>query len=389
MALANIFGYAYTIEMETSPQVTASIQGSLLRVSVGGSWNMDTAWPPEAATSIEALKNQSIKQLCLVSDKLEAWDSSLLVFLVQMTKAANDRQINTQNQLPDGLERLLKLAFAVPAKAGSDRKTENLSFVQSVGQAAIDLPPRVTDFLNFVGDVTLGLGRLMVGRSQMRPQDMLSAMHECGVQALPIISITSMLFGLILAFVGAVQLTQFGAQIYVAGLVGIGMLRVMGAVMVGVVMAGRVGAAYAALIGTMQVNEEVDALATLGISPVDFLVIPRVVALTAMIPLLTLYADLMGVVGGYLVATTMLKISPMEYINATMQMVPYKHVFIGLSYGTIFGVIIAITGCYQGMRCGRSAQAVGMATTTAVVHAIVGIIVATAVITVICNVLDI
>ena len=223
----------------------------------------------------------------------------------------------------------------------------------------------------------------------MRPQDLLAAMQECGVQALPIISITSMLFGLILAFVGAVQLTQFGAQIYVAGLVGIGMLRVMGAVMVGVVMAGRVGAAYAALIGTMQVNEEVDALATLGIAPVDFLVLPRVVALTAMIPLLTLYADLMGVVGGYIVATTMLNINPMEYINATMQMVPYKHVFIGLAYGTVFGVIIAMTGCYQGMRCGRSAQAVGLATTTAVVHAIVGIIVATAVITVICNVLDI
>ncbi|MDD4701819.1 MAG: ABC transporter permease [Desulfovibrio sp.] len=350
---------------------------------------MDTAWPPEAATSIEALKNQNIKQLCLESDTLETWDSSLLVFLVQLTKEANERQIPLENKLPEGLERLLKLAFAVPAKAGSDRKTEKLNFVQQVGQAAIALPPRMADFLNFVGDVTLGLGRLMVGRSQMRPQDLLGAMHECGVQALPIISITSMLFGLILAFVGAVQLTQFGAQIYVAGLVGIGMLRVMGAVMVGVVMAGRVGAAYAALIGTMQVNEEVDALATLGISPIDFLVLPRVVALTAMIPLLTLYADLMGVVGGYIVGTTMLSISPMEYVNATMQMVPYKHVFIGLTYGTVFGVIIAITGCYQGMRCGRSAQAVGLATTTAVVHAIVGIIVATAVITVICNVLDI
>ncbi|WP_291441164.1 ABC transporter permease [Desulfovibrio sp.] len=375
--------------METSPQVTASVQGPLLRVSVGGSWNIDTDWPPEARTALESLTNQNIREVRLESDNLGAWDSSLLVFLVQLVQTANERKASLQTSLPDGLERLLKLAFAVPAKAGSDRKKENLSFVQRVGQAAIDLPPRVADFLNFVGDVTLAVGRLFVGRTQMRPQDLLAAMQECGVQALPIISITSMLFGLILAFVGAVQLTQFGAQIYVAGLVGIGMLRVMGAVMVGVVMAGRVGAAYAALIGTMQVNEEVDALATLGIAPVDFLVLPRVVALTAMIPLLTLYADLMGVVGGYIVATTMLNISPMEYINATMQMVPYKHVFIGLAYGTVFGVIIALTGCYQGMRCGRSAQAVGLATTTAVVHAIVGIIVATAVITVICNVLDI
>ncbi len=369
--------------------MTASIQGPLLRVSVGGSWNINMAWPPEAKAALEKLANQNVQEVRLESDNLGPWDSSLLVFLVQLMQAANERKASLHTNLPDGLERLLKLAFAVPAKAGSDRQKADLNFVQRVGQRAIDLPPRVADFLDFVGDVTLAVGRLFVGRTQMRTQDLLAAMQECGVQALPIISITSMLFGLILAFVGAVQLTQFGAQIYVAGLVGIGMLRVMGAVMVGVVMAGRVGAAYAALIGTMQVNEEVDALATLGIAPVDFLVLPRVVALTAMIPLLTLYADLMGVVGGYIVATTMLKINPMEYINATMQMVPYKHVFIGLAYGTVFGVIIAITGCYQGMRCGRSAQAVGLATTTAVVHAIVGIIVATAIITVICNVLDI
>ena len=375
--------------METSPQVTASIQGQLLRVSVGGRWNINTAWPPEAKAALENLANQNIREVRLESDNLGPWDSSLLVFLVQLIQTANERKASLHTSLPDGLERLLKLAFAVPAKAGSDRQKTALNFVQRVGQRAIDLPPRVTDFLDFVGDVTLAVGRLFAGRTQMRTQDLLAAMQECGVQALPIISITSMLFGLILAFVGAVQLTQFGAQIYVAGLVGIGMLRVLGAVMVGVVMAGRVGAAYAALIGTMQVNEEVDALATLGIAPVDFLVLPRVVALTAMIPLLTLYADLMGVAGGYIVGTTMLKINPMEYINATIQMVPYKHVFIGLAYGTIFGIIIAITGCYQGMRCGRSAQAVGLATTTAVVQSIVGIIIATAVITIICNVLGI
>ncbi len=369
--------------------MTASIQGQLLRVSVGGRWNINTAWPPEAKAALENLASQNIREVRLESDNLGPWDSSLLVFLVQLIQTANERKASLHTSLPDGLERLLKLAFAVPAKAGSDRQKTALNFVQRVGQRAIDLPPRVTDFLDFVGDVTLAVGRLFAGRTQMRTQDLLAAMQECGVQALPIISITSMLFGLILAFVGAVQLTQFGAQIYVAGLVGIGMLRVLGAVMVGVVMAGRVGAAYAALIGTMQVNEEVDALATLGIAPVDFLVLPRVVALTAMIPLLTLYADLMGVAGGYIVGTTMLKINPMEYINATIQMVPYKHVFIGLAYGTIFGIIIAITGCYQGMRCGRSAQAVGLATTTAVVHAIVGIIVATAIITVICNVVGI
>lgn len=375
--------------METSPQVTASAQGPLWLVSVGGRWNMEEPWPEETDAALAGIADQRVRELRLEAKDLGRWDTSLLVFLVQMVKAARARKLDVDLALPEGLERLLHMAFAVPAQEGAARKKSDATFLSGLGDAALSLPPTVGDFLSFCGEVTLSIWRLFLGRSKMRSQDFVAAMYECGVQALPIISVTSMLFGLILAFVGAVQLTQFGAQIYVAGLVGIGMLRVMGAVMVGVVMSGRVGAAYAALIGTMQVNEEVDALATLGISPVDFLVLPRVLALTAMVPLLTLYADLMGVLGGYLVGVMMLDLNPMEYFNATTQMVPFKHVLIGLVYGTVFGVVIAVAGCYQGMRCGRSAQAVGQATTTAVVHSIVGIIVATAAITVICNVLGV
>ena len=369
--------------------MTVSVQGPLLRVSVGGRWNFDEPWPSEAATALASVADQRIREVCLESDNLGQWDSTLLVFLVQMVKAARARQLPLRTKLPEGIERLIKLAFAVPAKEGSARSKETLGFVTRVGESVLGLRPKIEDFLNFLGEVVLSIWRLFLGRAKMRPMDLFAAMHECGVAALPIISLTSLLFGLILAFVGAVQLTQFGAQIYVAGLVGIGMLRVMGAIMVGVVMSGRVGAAYAALIGTMQVNEEVDALSTLGISPHDFLVLPRVLALMAMIPLLTLYADLMGIIGGFLVGTAMLHLNPMEYINATIQMVPFKHLIIGLVYGTVFGAIVAVAGCYQGIRCGRSAQAVGQATTTAVVQAIVGIIVATAIITIICNVLEV
>lgn len=350
---------------------------------------MEEPWPEEADHALSGVADQRIRELRLVSDDLGQWDTSLLVFLVEMVKAARERKLNVHTELPEGLERLLHMAFAVPAQEGADRRTHDAGLLERTGEGLLSLPPKIADFFSFVGEVTLSVWRLFLGRANMRSQDFVAAMHECGVQALPIISLTSLLFGLILAFVGAVQLTQFGAQIYVAGLVGIGMLRVMGAVMVGVVMSGRVGAAYAALIGTMQVNEEVDALSTLGISPIDFLVLPRVLALTAMIPLLTLYADIMGVAGGYLVGTMMLGLNPMEYLNATIQMVPFKHVLIGLIYGTVFGIIVAVAGCYQGMRCGRSAQAVGQATTTAVVHSIVGIIVATALITIICNVLDV
>lgn len=375
--------------METSPQVSLNRNGERLEVSVSGSWAINTPWPPQCAEALRLVQDGRIRQLHLAAARLEHWDSSLLVFLVQLHKAARATRAGISQDLPEGLTRLLQLAFAIPAQAGAARSGRRQGLLARVGGAIMELPPRCADFLDFLGDVVLAIWRLILGRAGMRMQDFVEAMYECGVRALPIISITSLLFGLILAFVGAVQLTQFGAQIYVAGLVGIGMLRVMGAVMVGVVMSGRVGAAYAAMIGTMQVNEEVDALTTLGVSPVDFLVLPRMLALMFMVPLLTVYADLMGILGGYVVGVTMLGLSSAEYLNATMQMVSFVHGLIGIAYGTVFGIIIALAGCYQGIRCGRSAQAVGLATTTAVVQSIVGIIIATAVITVICNVLGI
>lgn len=379
----------YTTCMDTAPQVTASASGSIFLVSVGGEWTLDTPWPNSATAAIDQLAGSAVEELQLKAKNLGKWDSSLLVFLVQLVDKAKSRKLKIELDLPDGISRLIHMAFAVPARKGAERALASSSFLAEVGSATLNIWPRLTDFLNFLGDVALSLGRLFRGKSRMRGRDLVSAMFECGVLSLPIISLVSMLFGLILAFVGAVQLTQFGAQIYVAGLVGIGMLRVMGAVMVGVVMSGRVGAAYAALIGTMQVNEEVDALAVLGISPIDFLVTPRVLALTLMVPVLTIYADLMGLIGGYLVGTLMLDLNPLEYMHATQQMVPYRQMLIGLVYGAVFGVVIALAGCYQGMRCGRSAMAVGQTTTRAVVASIVGIIVMTAIITVICNVLNI
>ena len=198
---------------------------------------MEEPWPEEADAALAGIADQRVRELRLEANGLGRWDTSLLVFLVQMVKAARARKLDVDLALPEGLERLLHMAFAVPAQEGAARKKSDATFLSGLGDAALSLPPTVGDFLSFCGEVTLSIWRLFLGRSKMRSQDFVAAMYECGVQALPIISVTSMLFGLILAFVGAVQLTQFGAQIYVAGLVGIGMLRVMGAVMVGVIAA--------------------------------------------------------------------------------------------------------------------------------------------------------
>jgi phospholipid/cholesterol/gamma-HCH transport system permease protein len=243
--------------------------------------------------------------------------------------------------------------------------------------------------LRSVGDAAIAFSKFLMGKANFRRSDLIHLLQECGAQALPIVSLISVLLGLILAFVGAIQLQMFGAQIFVADVVGIGMVRIMGAVMTGIIMSGRTGAAFAAQIGTMKVNEEIDALQTLGISPMEFLVLPRMVALIVMMPLLCLYADLMGIVGGMIVGLGMLDLGLTEYLLRTREAVKLTYVWIGLFHSAVFGVLVALSGCLRGIQCGRSASAVGEATTSAVVTSIVAMILATAVITFVCQVLGI
>jgi phospholipid/cholesterol/gamma-HCH transport system permease protein len=378
--------------MEHGPLVSFTRDESGLRIHVGGRWRMGNALPPVDGELREALDTGEAKKVHCVLRGLESWDTSLLAFLVRVENAARAHAVPVSYEgLPSGLRRLLDMVFSsAHLPAGDGRKaTERDGFLVRLGALLLAAPEKLGAPLRFQGELVLSFWRLLRGKSDMRLDDVFGAAMECGLRALPIIMLTGTLFGTILAFMGAVQLVRFGAQVYVAALVGIAMLRVMGAVLVGVVMSGRTGASYAANIGSMQVNEEVDALIALGISPMDYLVLPRVLALSLMVPLLTLYADIMGIVGGFLVGIFMLDLSPHDYYLTTIEMVSPRHLFVGLVYAAVFGVIVALCGCYQGLNCGRSAEGVGKAATTAVVSAIVCIIAATAVITVFCNMLNV
>ena len=347
---------------------------------------MGAAIPADAGGLPLALADGGVSRVVYEAKDLKHWDTSLLAFVVRLERAARACSLSiSRDALPESLQRLVDMAFAVPPGSGAKAHRGEGNFYVRLGGLVLDIPARVAAVLAFQGALVLSFWRLLRGKSDMRLEDLLHAALECGLHALPIIMLTSTLFGMILAFMGAVQLTRFGAQIYVAGLVGIGMLRVMGPVLVGVVMAGRTGAAYAAIIGTMQVNEEVDALITFGISPMEYLVLPRVLALSLMVPLLTLYADLMGVIGGFLVGVLMLGLPADAYYHATISAVELRQLLVGLVYATSFGMIVSVCGCYHGMLCGRSAEAVGKAATSAVVSSIVCIIVATAIITILCN----
>ena len=366
-----------------------SSQDTLI-VHIGGNWLLGTSVP-----SVELLENEiqltpTVRTLNFDTKNLTNWDSSLLIFLAKVIDICTKNNIHIQMEdLPQGVQKLLDLASPKRQRKGVISGAGKKSFLIRVADATFDFIRTSKEMLAFLGEALLAFGKLLCGKANFRRTDLLNVIQESGAQALPIVSLISVLVGLIFAFVGAIQLKLFGAQIYVANIVGIAMVRVMGAIMTGIIMSGRTGASFAAQIGTMQVNEEIDALKTLGVSPMEFLVLPRMLALVLMMPLLCLYSDLMGILGGLLVGVTMLDIGFMEYYNQTKSAIALTHLWVGLFHSAVFGVLIALSGCLRGMQCGRSASAVGSATTSAVVTSIVSIIISTAIITLVCEVLGI
>ena len=369
-------------------ELRLSRQGDALALILSGEWRLSRDLPSVSKVE-EEIKGPTLPVRVTFDTKgVSGWDSGLLRFLTNLTGVCTQKKIAMDKDgLPVGVQRLLALATAVPERKGARREGKRVPFLMRVGDGAIGWWRSTFSTLEFLGEITVSFVRLFGGKARFRLPDLWLVMQECGVQALPIVSLISLLIGLILAFVGAIQLQLFGAQIFVAALVGIAMVRAMGAVMAGIIMAGRTGASFAAQIGTMQVNEEIDALKTAGIPPIDFLVLPRVLAMTLMMPLLTLYADLMGILGGLFVGVVGLDLGLMEYYNATRTAVNLTTLGIGLFSGLTFGILIAVAGCLRGIQCGRSASAVGDATRSAVVTGIVSIIVATAIITVVCSIL--
>ena len=361
-----------------------------LQVILSGHWKLVESLPSADVVQQRVEGTPGVRNIVFDTRQLADWDSGLLTFLINVRKFCTQQKIRLDSsKLPQGARKLLALAAAVPEKKDARKAEGRVSFLAHVGNQTVDFFQSSGELLEFIGDTVIAFGNLLRGKAQYRKSDLGLVLESCGGQALPIVSLISFLVGLILAFIGAIQLKLFGAQIYVADLVGIAMVRVMAAMMTGIVMAGRTGAAFAAQLGTMQVNEEIDALKTLGISPMEFLVLPRMLALVLMMPLLCLYANLMGILGGMVVGVGMLDIGFIQYYNETVKAVNLWNLGIGLFSGTVFGVIVALSGCMRGMQCGRSASAVGDAATSAVVTAIVGIILSTALITILCNLLGI
>ncbi len=356
------------------------MEGSNLVLPLSGNWVFAASRPDfkEVREFFEA-SQQSIESICLKGDHLGEWDTSLLVFARLCQSLAFEKNLMCSfESFPEGVQKLVDLSFAVPEAEELPAKLR-ASWPENVGNRTLIVYAGLVRYFDFVGRFCTDVLAFLLGRSQLRKRDFLLLLQATGPQALGIVSLLSFLMGLIVAFVGVIQLQKFGADIYVADLVGVAMTRELAAVMLGVIMSGRTGAAFAAQIGSMRVNEEVDSLTCFGISTMQFLVLPRIFALILMMPLLCVCADLISIIGGMVVTIGISDVTMLQYINQISEAVTLNDLLSGIFKSIVFGVIVGVAGCYRGLNSGKDASAVGFAATSAVVTAITWIVITDAI----------
>jgi phospholipid/cholesterol/gamma-HCH transport system permease protein len=364
-------------------------QHETLVVELVGDWTLSRALPRLEDLLGQDQEAPSARVVEFDATGLGTWDSSLLTFLHRgmIHCEAHDLEFRG-GSLPGEIARLLDLARAVP-EMETERETDPASLSRSVGTRGIAAWDGLLAAVAFLGEVTGSAFRLVTLRLRMRWRDFWVVVQSNSAGALPIVTLIAFLVGMIISFLGAVVLRRFGAGYFVSYLVGYGMLREMAALMTGIIMAGRTGAAFAAELGSMKITEEIDAYRTLGISPVDHLVLPRVLGLLVTMPLLTVYAGVVGILGGMVVAIMVLDLSATQFMGGLLQAVTLSDALLGVFKGTVFGLIIGLAGCMKGIQTGGDASAVGKAATSAVVLGITLIIGANAVIDWLAVLLDI
>lgn len=360
-------------------QAEARLNDTTLVVLLSGRWQLEGG-APRFEHVVSKHQSDDVRTIAFDASALDVWDSSLLIFLLQAKDycEAGKLELDTSG-LPEQVTRLLTLARAVPDRVVEDVATKT-SRTEQLGIAAIGVWDNTHAAIQFTGEVVDSLIRLLLRRYSFQWRQFWVVVQSNSSGALPIVTLIALLVGVIIAFLGVVVLKRFGAGYYVSYLAGFGMLREMGALMTGIIMAGRTGAAFAAELGSMKITEEIDAYTTLGVSPIDHLVMPRMLGLFVMMPLLVLYADFIGVLGGMLVAVTLLDLSPVQFMGGLLTAVTLSDMLLGIFKAVIFGFIIGLAGCMKGMQTGSDAGAVGKSATSAVVMGITLIILGNAII---------
>ncbi|NHN85871.1 STAS domain-containing protein [Acetobacter musti] len=386
-------GNADSHDADSHPEWTVQSSANDITLVLRGQWTIDDGAAlaiPDDALRTGAPKDGAAQTLHVDVSGLSQWDSSLVSFLWTVKQAAARGKMNFDlAQLPDGVQRLFALLPAEPEPPAQHPK-KPFAPLRTTGALTLDTLDEIGALTELGAQTARGSVKALSGHGGMRLRDLFVNIFDAGPSALMIVSVVNFLVGAILAFVGAVQLRKFSADMYVANLVGIACVRELSAVMTAIIMAGRTGGAYAARIATMLGNEEIDALKVFGIPVSSYILLPSILSLMLMMPLLYLYGSGMSIIGGYVVATGMLPdVTGAGYINQTLGAIDLTQFEFGFAKSIVFAAMIGLTSCQIGLNAGRSAADVGTAATRAVVVGIVGVIALDAIFAVIANVLDI
>jgi len=359
-------------ETEQVPQLQVEREEDILHIFFSGSWKLREMQPDIAQALREAeAEAGEAKQLCLCGKGIEDWDTSILPYLHAFDSFAEEKKLGIDfGKMPEGIKELFDLSRAAPETIDEKRHEEKSDPFYLIGECTLRMRKDVDAWFEFIGNISSGIINMITGKSKVRRRDFFLIMEDVGACAFPIVTLISFLVGLIITFLGIVVLARFSAEYYVSYLVGYGMLREMGALMTAIILSGRTGSAFAAQIGSMKVNEEIDALRAIGINPVEFLVLPRILALLLMMPLLTIYANVIGIVSGAMVASQMQDIAIPIFAQGLKEAVGLPDFYLGLIKSLVFGTIIALSGCLRGLQCGGDSSAVGRAATSAMVTSV-------------------
>jgi phospholipid/cholesterol/gamma-HCH transport system permease protein len=359
-------------ESPTAARADATLEGETLAIGIGGDWRVTRKHPDW----LEVLDRRTPRRVVLDAAELGTWDSSLALFIQAARRWTEENGAElTLKAMPAAATHLAGLL--AQKKAPPPPRAPRSGLPTIIGNEVVNLWRETKDLASLVGECVFSAGRFFRGQAHFRWQDCFSEMQQCGLAALPIVGLISFLVGVTLAYTGAIVVRQYGGDIWIADMVSLAVLREMGPIMAAIVLAGRTGAAYAATLANMKANEEIDALSTLGVSPIDFLVMPRIVALFLMMPFLALYSDALGILGGMLIAfLPPLNIPPSLFWAEMQTIVDLSTINTGLVKASAFGLLIGLSGCWRGLQAERSSMGVGRAATAAVVTGILLIIVA-------------
>jgi len=342
----------------------------------GGSWTL-----PASRSLDSALRQLSVagaRQVLFDLTEVEAVDTAG-AWLIKRTRldlaaAGIDAVVRGAKQRQQALLERIDQVGALPTLAPHP-SFSLIDLVAGVGEGTFHALGQARDLLNFFGAVLIAIARVALRPRRIRFTSFVNNIQLHGLNAMPIVGVLLFLVGIVVAYQGVGQLSRFGAQIYTVDLVGISVLREMGVLISSIVIAGRSGSAFTAQIGTMQVNEEIDAIRTMGLDPLEVLVLPRILALMVALPLLTFFANIMAILGGAFMATLTIDVTFAQFLSLLNQAVTLTHFWVGMVKAPVFALIIAMVGCFEGMRVRGSAESVGRLTTQAVVEALFLVIV--------------